>query len=184
VRCVAPWPAEFEKPAAIGLTTPLGRWEFPAATARLQAEGGGSRPAFRRRSRSARWQIPEIRCPSHRGCERKRGSQAAIEPTSAAHFPPSDHACRAPHRAELCVREHLRGQMFGKSAVKPGNKTKVRPSRTAKQARGREFPVAIFAVYSLSGNPPSASRNPQKCKLLLHLGNSRAFFVDNKLALK
>ncbi len=163
---------------------PSGRWGFPAATARLQAEPGGSRPAFRPRSHSRRWQIPEIPFPCRRGCEQKRGSQAAIEPTSAAHFPPLDRACGALHRAERYLREHLRGQMSAKSGVKSGNKTSLRPSWTAKQAKQQEFPAAIFAVYSLSQNPPISVRSPRKCKLLLHLGNSRAFFVDNKLGLK
>jgi hypothetical protein len=74
--------------------------------------------------------------------------------------------------------------MSAKSGVKPGNKTKVRPSRTAKPATGRLFPAAIFAVHSLSQISHLPPQNPQKCKLLLHLGNSRAFFVDNKLGLK
>jgi hypothetical protein len=74
--------------------------------------------------------------------------------------------------------------MSAKSALKPGKETKARPSRTAKQAREREFPAAIFAVHSLSKNSLPLTHNLQKCKLLLHLGNSRAFFVDNKLGLK
>ncbi len=74
--------------------------------------------------------------------------------------------------------------MSGKSPAKLGEKTEVRPSRTAKPAKQQEFSALLFAIYSLSKNLPSAAVIRQKCKLLLHLGNSRAFSVDNKLALK
>jgi hypothetical protein len=74
--------------------------------------------------------------------------------------------------------------MFGKSPAKPGEKTELRPSRTAKPAKQQEFPAPLFAMYSLSKNLPFPAVSRQKCKLLLHLGNSRAFSVDNKLGLK
>ena len=47
----------------------------------------------------------------------------------------------------------------------------------------REFSPRRFAFYSILGNSPTPAEIWQKCKLLLHLGNFRAFSVDNKLGL-
>jgi len=62
-------------------------------------------------------------------------------------------------------------------------KTKIPPSSTSKPAKEQEFAVRLFVFYSLSKNPAPRVCNAQKCKLLLHLGNSRAFSVDNNLPL-
>ncbi len=74
--------------------------------------------------------------------------------------------------------------MSGKSPAKLAEKTGLRASRTAKPAKQQKFPALLFAMYSLSKNLPSPAVSLQKCKLLLHLGNSCAFSVDNKLCLK
>jgi len=62
-------------------------------------------------------------------------------------------------------------------------KPKFPPCSTPKPAREREFAALLFVVCSLSKNPAVRVGISQKCKLLLHLGNSRAFSVDNNLRL-
>ncbi len=159
------------------------RWESQGESARWRAVFGGSRPAFRLRSRSRRSQTPEIPCPCHHGCAQKRGSQVAIGPTCAAQFLPLRRSCRRFHRCRHPPTEHMRGQISGKHRTKPAKETRIPPSPTPKPARKREFAALLFALPSVSENPPNGLRSSQKCKLLLHLGNSRAFSVDNKMRL-
>ena len=75
------------------------------------------------------------------------------------------------------------GQIPGKYPRKHPQNTKVLPSQTAKPAKDRQFPPRHFAFSSILENRRLEARIRQKCKLLLHLGNSRAFSVDNKLGL-
>src|SRR5271169_2610178 len=159
------------------------RWESQGGSARWRAVSAGSRPAFRLRSRSRRSQTLEIPCPCYHGCVQKRGSQGATGPTCAAHFLPLRRSCRRFHRCRHPRQEHMRGQISGKHRTKPAKETRIPPSPTAKPARKREFAALLFALPSVSENRPNGPRGSQKCKLLLHLGNFRAFSVDNKMRL-
>ena len=124
-----------------------GAGNFQPQSARLRAESAGSRPTFRPHLRSGRWQIPEIPCLSRRGCEQKRGSQAAIWSTSAAHFPLSHRSCRPLRRLRPALRSTLRGQISGRSPAKPGEKTALGPSRTAKQAKAAGVSGSCCSLY-------------------------------------
>jgi hypothetical protein len=75
------------------------------------------------------------------------------------------------------------GQISGKYRSKPGMKPNLPPSSTPKPARERELAALFFVFCSRSKNLAVRVCIPQKCKLLLHLGNSRAFSVDNNLRL-
>ena len=55
------------------------------------------------------------------------------------------------------------------------------PVPTAKPVRDRASAGLIFVFYSSSHNRHESGKALQKCKLLLHLGNSVAFSVDNEL---
>jgi hypothetical protein len=81
------------------------------------------------------------------------------------------------------AREHLRGQISGKYRRKPGKLTNFPPSSTAKSTKERLFSALLFAFCLVPQNPATQVCNLQKCKLLLHLGNSPAFSVDNNLRL-
>jgi len=160
-----------------------GRWGSPAGPEQSRAVPGESQPTFRPRSRSEPSQIPETPCPYHHGCEQKRGWPAATSPTSAARLPLSRRSCRPLLCTQPLRREHLRGQIPAKFGREPGRNTEPRPSRTEKPVKQRQFPALLFAFCSVLINPAVSSSSAQKCKLLLHLGNSRAFYVDNKLCL-
>jgi len=75
------------------------------------------------------------------------------------------------------------GQILVKHPAKPGICPKRTLDSTPKPAGKRRFTAYTFVFYSICGNSPSLRSKHPKCKLLLHLGNSRAFFVDNKLSL-
>ena len=75
------------------------------------------------------------------------------------------------------------GQILAKHPTKPGVYLKRTLDSTPKPAEERRFAAYTFVFCSTCENSPSIRYKHRKCKLLLHLGNSRAFFVDNKLSL-
>lgn len=59
--------------------------------------------------------------------------------------------------------------------MKPGESVPYYPN-------SQDRPICIprqFAFCSLIAHPPTTLRFAQKCRVLLHLGNSVSFFVDN-----
>ena len=115
---------------------PPGRWESQAGSARWRAVFGGSRPAFRLRSRSRRSQTPEIPCPCHHGCAQKRGSQVAIGPTCAAQFPALAPFMQTfPSLSPPCDGAH-QGPNLRQTPYETGKETRIPPSPTAETRKG------------------------------------------------
>ena len=122
--CAAPWPAGCGKPSARAPARPREHWEFPAGAARLQAGAAGSPPAFRLRSRSAQLQIPEIPCRSSSRQRTKTGMASG----NRVHFRRSvvfadphstPRSCRPLQQHGTLRKEHLRGQILGKTRTEP-----------------------------------------------------------------
>jgi len=81
------------------------------------------------------------------------------------------------------LKLHLRGQIGLQLTRKTiPNFGEIR-STTAKSINQRLFSAVIFAFNSLSKTSLLLLRTAPKCKLLLHLGKSSAFFVDNRMPL-
>lgn len=57
------------------------------------------------------------------------------------------------------------------------------PTITLKHGLKPGFQGLLFVLHSLSAMPIPLLQHTQKCKLLLHLGNSRAFHVDFRMGL-
>jgi hypothetical protein len=158
------------------------RSESPAEPALQQAECGESQLASRRRSRSTRWRTREILCPFRLDCERKRESPAATGPTSAAHFGTSPRSCRLLHkRPSPGSKLHLGCQIRPGDPIPSTQNRYPSPTTTAKPLRERASSGVVFVVCSLHPETVTCEIIPRKCKLLLHLGNSAAFFVDKGL---
>jgi hypothetical protein len=62
-------------------------------------------------------------------------------------------------------------------------KTKHLSPLHLKTSKGAESPALLIAFCSVSENPSVEAPRTRRCKLLLHLGNSRAFSIDNDLSL-
>ena len=159
------------------------RWEFPAEFALQQAMCGESQQASRQRSRSAKSQIRETLFPCRLDCAQRRGLPAAAEPTSGAHSGTLPHSCRPLHKrpppaqtAPHLPNAHRRSNTFG---VKSGSN----PAKGGQTPIERAFSAVLFALCSPHRHRPIHQGIIWKCKLLLHLGNFRAFFIDNGFSL-
>jgi len=173
------WRSRFERLVA---TTPWrrpGRSESLTESALQQAECGESQLASRQRSRLMRSRTREILCPFRLDCERKRESPAASGSTSVAHFGISPRSCRPLHkRPSPSSKLHLGCQILPEDPKPSTQNQYPSPTTTAKSLRERAISGAIFVVCSLQPSTVTQEVIARKCKLLLHLGNSVAFFVD------
>jgi len=179
IECFAGlWRAGCAKFSVARSLRPRGHWESPVGPPRRRAGLGGASKACPPRSRSAPWQTQEIPCLYHHGCEQRSVWPAEV----GAIFAVRHVVCRCASFSHLTIQPPTAapwGPMPGESGVRHPCVTTNPRIQPPKHPSMPSFSGVLFVFCSRSMENAAGSPIKRKCKVLLHLGNSVAFFVDN-----
>jgi hypothetical protein len=178
-----PWREGFARLRAKQRARPAERWESPVKSVATTEGRGGRPPTCRRRSRSGLLQTQELLSLCRRGCAQKPEWPEATAPTSDAHLPiflaPSGPL---PRRVNPAIPASEGPNEWCTPASYPSIPANCPPSYP-KSRSAQPISPHIFAFCLCLRKEPSGAAKTGKCKLLLHLGNSIAFSVDNQIGL-
>jgi hypothetical protein len=159
-------------------TLPSARLEYPVADAEHAVECGGLPPASLLRSHSKPWRTPGTPCLFLPCCARIRGSQAAVWSTSASLSSTVPRSCKALQSAfQLRFKAPQRPNLEPSVPEGSPQNTSISGKQAELPRRTVNFGRYVRCLFALDFAPEPLS-GARKCKLLLHLGNSVAFFID------